>query len=64
MCDQLGVPRTNFRQMRHYAATRMLEADVPMAEVSRVLGHASIMTTVDTYGHVKPSRRAAEALER
>jgi integrase len=64
IADELGVPRTNFRQIRHYATTRMLEAGVPMATVSRAIGHSSIAMTVDTYGHVRPDQSVADALER
>ena len=54
--------------LRHTAATLMLEAGVPLQQVSRMLGHASIKTTADIYGHVTPagrreaSRKLAEAL--
>jgi integrase len=64
LCDELGLPRTNFRMIRHYAITRMLEAGVPMPEVSRAVGHSSISMTVDTYGHVRPSHAIADAMER
>ena len=52
--------------LRHVAASLMLAAGVPMAVVSRQLGHASIAITVDTYGHVTPdvAAAAAEAVER
>jgi integrase len=63
-CDELGLPRTNFRQIRHYAITRQLEAGVPMAEVSRAAGHSTIKMTVDTYGHVRPGQAIARAMER
>jgi hypothetical protein len=39
---------------------------VPISEVSRWLGHKSITTTVDLYGHLVPeaSGRARDALDR
>lgn len=64
ICDELGLPRTNLRQIRHYAVTRMLEAGVDPVMVSRAVGHSSIKITVDTYGHVRPDRRVADAMER
>jgi integrase len=63
-CDQAGIPRMNFRAIRHYAITRMLEAGVPMPAVSRAAGHSTIRMTVDVYGHVAPSEAIAAALER
>jgi len=43
----------------------MLGAGVPIAAVSRHLGHESITTTVDRYGHLDPAiaRQAADATE-
>ena len=48
---------------RHTAATRLLRDGVPVEVVSAVLGHASITTTLDTYGHLnsEDARRALEA---
>ncbi|MEA5457251.1 site-specific integrase [Sinomonas sp. JGH33] len=37
---------------RHSAATRMLRDSVPLEVVSTLLGHASVTTTIDTYGHL------------
>lgn len=44
---QIGLHGT-----RHTAATLMLQAGVPLHVVSARLGHASIQTTGDMYGHV------------
>lgn len=48
---------------RHTYATRMLRDKVPLEVVSKLLGHASLTTTVSTYGHLtsEDSRRALEA---
>jgi site-specific recombinase XerD len=43
-----------FHALRHTFASDLLGAGVPMLKVSRWLGHASIQTTVDTYGHLLP----------
>lgn len=37
---------------RHTAATRMLRDAVPLEVVSALLGHASVTTTADIYGHL------------
>lgn len=37
---------------RHTAATRMLREEVPIEVVSALLGHASVSTTADIYGHL------------
>ncbi len=49
-----GLPGVGLHTLRHTAATMMLNAGVPMATVSRIMGHASIQVTVDLYGHVSP----------
>jgi integrase len=47
-----------------FASTALAEG-VPISEVSRWLGHRSITTTVDQYGHLVPeaSGRARDALD-
>lgn len=46
--------------LRHTYATTLLRKGTPVEVVSKLLGHASIATTVDTYGHLTPddTRRA------
>jgi integrase len=48
--------------LRHACATLRLEQGEELAVVSRVLGHASIRTTADVYGHMTDAMlgRAAE----
>ena len=41
-----------FHDLRHTAATMMLQAGAPIQHVSKMLGHSSISITVDTYGHL------------
>jgi integrase len=49
-----GLPTDRpFHTMRHSLATRLLRRGVPMPIVSAILGHASIRTTVDIYGHMQ-----------
>jgi integrase/recombinase XerD len=48
---------------RHTYATRLLRRGTPIEVVSTLLGHSSITTTLDIYGHlsVEDTRRALEA---
>lgn len=57
---------TTFHDLRHTFASTALAEGVPISEVSRWLGHKSITTTVDLYGHLVPeaSGRARDALDR
>jgi len=54
-----------FHDLRHTFASTALAEGVPISEVSRWLGHKSITTTVDLYGHLVPeaSGRARDALD-
>lgn len=51
-CMRAAV-RTNLHALRHTYATWLLQAGVPVVHVSRLLGHSSISTTVDVYGHIE-----------
>ena len=59
-------PKTTFHDLRHTFVSTALAEGVPISEVSRWLGHKSITTTVDLYGHLVPeaSGRARDALDR
>ncbi|MBX6384218.1 MAG: tyrosine-type recombinase/integrase [Microbispora sp.] len=59
------LPDTTFHDLRHTFASTALAEGVPISEVSRWLGHESITTTVDLYGHLVPeaSERARSALD-
>ena len=50
--DRVGV-----HTLRHYVATRLLSNGIEMMVVSRILGHESIKTTVDIYGHLQDNQR-------
>lgn len=58
--DALGkFPRIH--DARHTAASWLLELTGDIHAVQEALGHESIQTTVDRYGHLLPSRRVALA---
>ena len=52
--------------LRHTAATLLLLEKVPMHVVSAMLGHSSVATTMDIYGHIVAEMRvpARDAMER
>ena len=54
-----------FHDLRHTHASLLLAAGVPIHVVQARLGHASIQTTVDVYGHLLPASdaEAGAALE-
>jgi integrase len=51
-----GVPQVRVHDLRHTYASLLLEAGEPMLYVKEQLGHSTIQTTVDLYGHVKPGK--------
>jgi integrase len=61
---QLGFGGVRLHDLRHFAATQMLGAGVPVRTVSGRLGHANAATTLGVYGHFldAPDRDAARVL--
>jgi hypothetical protein len=59
-----GLPHFRLHDLRHFMATEMLAAGVPIATVSQRLSHARASTTLNVYAHSVPGgdRRAAETL--
>jgi site-specific recombinase XerD len=55
-----------YHDLRHTFASTALAEGVPISEVWCWLGHRSITTTVDLYGHLvpEPSGRARDALDK
>jgi len=50
-----GLPVIRFHDLRHTAASIMLNHGIPVIVVSRRLGHARPSITLDIYGHVIPN---------
>jgi integrase len=62
---EAGLPvGTHLHDLRHFVATEMLSAGIPLSTISKQLGHSSIRVTADIYAHVEPIllRNAAETL--
>ena len=54
LLDKAGLPHIRFHDLRHTAATLLLQQGVHPKVVSELLGHSSIGLTLDTYSHVIP----------
>lgn len=52
---EAGLPSIRFHDLRHSAATLLMEKGVHAKVVQELLGHSSIMMTLDIYSHVLPS---------
>ncbi len=61
LCRQMGVAGVRLHDLRHFAASRMLVAGVPVRTVAGRLGHANAATTLNVYAHVLESSDADAA---
>lgn len=59
LMEAAGVPQVTTHDLRHIAATVMLTAGTAPVIVSQKIGHASVATTADIYGHVMPSDQSS-----
>lgn len=55
LSSKAGLPEIRFHDLRHTAATLMFKEGIHSKVVQEILGHSSIMLTLDTYSHVIPS---------
>jgi integrase len=64
LLERAGIPSQSFHQLPHACATLLLESGEELANISKLLGHSSLATTADFYGHLTPgiSRRAADRM--
>jgi integrase len=65
MLDRLELPRLRIHDLRHTAATLLLQKGVHPKVVQEMLGHSSITVTLDRYSHVLPAmhREAARTMD-
>ena len=64
--DRAGLEGVRLHDLRHFMATELLNAGVPLADVSERLGHAKKTTTLDIYvsGSRAGDRAAADVMGR
>ena len=55
LLNEAGLPEIRFHDLRHTAASIMLNNGIPVIVVSRRLGHSKPSITLDVYGHLIPS---------
>jgi integrase len=52
LLKKAGLPHMRFHDLRHSAATILLQAKAQLKTVQELLGHSTIATTADIYSHV------------
>ena len=57
-CEKTGVKIIRLHDLRHSHASYLIDKGVQIAIISERLGHEKVSTTLDTYGHLYPSRQA------
>lgn len=57
ICAELGIPYYGIHCLRHTFATRALEKGVDIKTVSAILGHKSVVTTMNLYQHVYSAQK-------
>jgi integrase len=55
LLQEAGLPHFRFHDLRHTAASLLLNYNIPLIVVSGRLGHARASITSDVYGHLIPS---------
>ena len=53
-----GLRRFRLHDLRHFMATQMLQAGIPIVIVARRLDHRRVSTTLDRYAHAVPGADA------
>ena len=59
--EKAGLPKIRFHDLRHTAASLMLNNNIPSIVVTKRLGHAKASTTLDIYGHLYQERQEEAA---
>ncbi|MDH3943245.1 MAG: site-specific integrase, partial [Anaerolineae bacterium] len=65
LLKEAGLPKMRFHDLRHTAASIMLNNGIDVLVASQRLGHARPSITLDVYGHLMPAiqNEAAEVLD-
>ena len=63
LCDEAGIEKFCMHALRHTYATRAIESGMQPKVLQKLLGHASIKTTMDRYVHVTDDSMSKAVLQ-
>lgn len=64
ICARNGLPRITMHGLRHMFATILIEQNVPLEKISKLMGHKSISTTFVVYcGIMEAKEKISEVIE-
>ena len=63
LCDEAGIKHFCMHALRHTYATRAIESGMQPKVLQKLLGHASIKTTMDRYVHVTSDSMSKAVLQ-
>lgn len=55
-CAEAGLEPVQPQEVRHMYATMLLDTGMTDFEITKLMGHRSIVTTTPVYGHQRPER--------
>ena len=62
MLERAKLPQIRFHDLRHTAATMMINHGVPITVVSQILGHSKPSVTLDIYSHCSVAMQTQASL--
>lgn len=60
VCKEALVPEISVHTLRHQFATILLEKEVPLEQISHLLGHKSVTTTLNIYCGIMDAREVTK----
>ena len=60
VCKEALVPEISVHTLRHQFATILLEKEVPLEQISHLLGHKSVTTTLNIYCGIMDAREGTK----
>ena len=61
LLERYDLPHIRFHELRHSAASNLLNLGFSLKDVQEWLGHSDIKTTANIYGHLDAKRKMAMA---